>query len=78
MSKRLDRANVQPKPGALQSKSSGIKTLLNTTAPPVVQPMSVVGVDDYVTIVQPNIVSQVKRLYPGGKLPNCSDGRYRD
>jgi len=30
--------NVQPKNDALQSKSSGIETLLNSTAPPVVQP----------------------------------------
>ena len=23
------------------------------------------------------IVSQVKRLYPDGRLPNCPDGRFR-
>lgn len=27
--------------------------------------------------VQPNIVDEVKRLYPDGHLPNCPDGRYR-
>jgi len=27
--------------------------------------------------VIPNIVSQVKRLYPDGRLPNCPDGRFR-
>jgi len=29
------------------------------------------------TTVIPNIVSQVKRLYPDGRLPNCPDGRFR-
>lgn len=31
------------------------------------------------SVVKPNedIVSQVKRLYPNGQLPNCPDSRYR-
>ena len=30
-------------------------------------------------VVQPNedIIAQVKRLYPDGRLPNCPDGRHR-
>lgn len=60
---RLENKEFQPNNEALQSKSSGIETLLNTTVSPP---------------FQPNIADEVKRLYPDGKLPNCKDGRYRE
>ena len=61
------KRGVIPKSDALQSKSKPLKSLLSATAPPVI-PSVIPGED---------IVSQVKRLYPDGHLPNCLDGRYR-
>lgn len=62
---------VQPKVDAPQSKSSGIKSSLNTTAPLSVQPI-------YDPDIKEDIVAQVKRLYPDKKIPNCPNGRCYD
>ena len=84
--KRLDRANVKPKPEALQANSTGMENLLDTTAPPVVKPNQYLEAHlrvcpDY-NPVKPKdhwqhcpYINPV--LNPLDLLPNCPDGRHR-
>ena len=65
----LAQVYVKPETDTLRLKSSGIKSLINTTAPPVIPDVML-----YDPVYVPQINPVVKPYEP---IPNCPDGRWR-